>query len=223
VPHGLRIDFPMPPSPDKIWFISSLVFAMLCPVNRQAAGSGDVSQNGMVGGQLDALTTQSLPETGGASPTSMEGPYLLVPLSYLSNYKLHYTFPDPTAPELKLPGRQTIARVNNQIPEPIRNLNGKKVAIKGFMIPIEIHGQTPTLLVITHSATGCCFGVTPRMNGWIYISTTKKTQNKANAEQSYLPVTVYGTLQVGLHVEEDETVSLYRIEAEKILQPDTRS
>lgn len=207
----------------KILVIGVCGFTILGWQGQPPAAWAGVDQNAMIGGQLDAMTSNPLPESSEVKPSVMDGAYLVVSLSYLSNYKLHYTYPDSTQQDLSLPGEATIARVNRLIPEAIRSLDGKKVEVKGFLIPVELQGQKPTTFVITHSPTGCCFGVAPRMNGWIYISTTAKTKNQANADEPYRPVTVYGTLHIGLHVHEDQTVTLYRIDAEKVIQSEPSS
>jgi hypothetical protein len=196
-----------------------LASLILCPgKSPRAEDSQGPSQNSMVSGELNALSSNTSLPSDTSLPTKKEGDYLVVPLNYLSNYTFHYLYPDPKTGNEKLPDTETIARVNQMIPEAIRALDGQKIVTKGFMIPIAVNEQTPTTLVITHNASGCCFGVAPKMNGWIYIQTNKKTKNQANVDEPYIPVSIYGTLKVGLQIVDGETVILYGMAADKITQ-----
>lgn len=81
----------------------------------------------------------------------------------------------------------------DQIPEAVKALNGKKIAIRGFMIPYRLSGESVVEFILLRNQGLCCFGVTPRMNEWIHVA---MAPGKAAPYSMDVPITAFGTLEV---------------------------
>lgn len=97
----------------------------------------------------------------------------------------------------------------DQIPQPIKDLNTKKIALQGFMVPIDLKNGKSTKFLLVKDQSLCCFGRMPRMNEW--VSVHMKPGKAARVIQDQ-PVTVFGTLSVGEIIESGEVQSIYRID-----------
>jgi hypothetical protein len=100
------------------------------------------------------------------------------------------------------------------LPNFIKDLNGKKVAVTGFVIPMDTDdtGQYATAIVIVRSQMTCCFGVIPKLNEWVMVTMPKGKRVKVVMD---VPTTVYGTIDVGEKYDETKGWSLYRMLADK--------
>ena len=150
-----------------------------------------------------------------------DGEFLTLTFDTLGSY--YYEIPnlDESAPATgpKMLGSED-AKANktqkDQIPAPIHALNGKKVSIQGFMIPIKLEkGATKEFLIVKDQSV-CCWGRVPRMNEWVSVRMTKDQTTKFIPDQ---PVTVFGTLQVGEEIVKGEVMSIYRLDADDVAGP----
>ncbi|MGD0566157.1 MAG: DUF3299 domain-containing protein [Candidatus Goldiibacteriota bacterium] len=100
------------------------------------------------------------------------------------------------------------------IPDFITVLNGTKIAITGFLIPVDTDetGEFATVFVIVRSQMTCCYGVVPKLNEWVMVTMEK---NKRIRAVSDVPTTVFGTIDVGEKYEDMKGWTLYRMTAEK--------
>ena len=57
----------------------------------------------------------------------------------------------------------------DQIPQPIKDLNTKKIALQGFMVPIDLKNGKSTKFLLVKDQSLCCFGRMPRMNEWVSV------------------------------------------------------
>jgi hypothetical protein len=111
---------------------------------------------------------------------------------------------------------QDKSKMKDQIPQPIKELNGKKVAVQGFMMPIKQEkGGVRTFLLVRDQSI-CCFGRTPRMNEWVSVKMNGDKTARFIGDQ---PVTVFGVLQVGEHIEKGVVLSVYRLDADDVAGP----
>src|SRR5207237_9617512 len=122
----------------------------------------------------------------------------------LSSY--YYEIPTLDDPALKAPPK-------DQIPEPIKTLNGKKVAIQGFMVPTDLKNGKTTKFLLVKDQSLCCFGRMPRMNEWVSV---KMKPGKAARVIQDQPVTVFGNIEVGEDIDKDEVLSIYRVDSEDV-------
>lgn len=128
--------------------------------------------------------------------------YLRVPFYMLAGFKYESSEPNQASEEKP-----------HKIPATVRALSGKKVAIDGFMMPVEMEGEGVKTFVLIGNQLACCFGVAPKVNEWIYVEFTG--QRRAEYARD-TPLTVYGSLEVteeaGLYIE-----SLYRLKADDVI------
>jgi len=105
----------------------------------------------------------------------------------------------------------------DQIPQSIKKLDGRKVVIKGFMIPLKTEEEHVTEFVLLRNQGACCFGVVPRINEWIHV---RMAPNRKAPYALDIPLTVFGTLEVGEVYDDDGILmSLYRMEADRVVEP----
>lgn len=105
-----------------------------------------------------------------------------------------------------------LAAVNAQIPELIRQLDGKKVAVSGYMLPMKMEGALTTEFLLVANSMLCCYGVIPPMNQW---ATVKMTRRGVTAQQD-VPIQVFGTLRVQTRIENGALSAIYHLDAERV-------
>jgi hypothetical protein len=116
-----------------------------------------------------------------------------------------------------------------QIPASVRDLDGRKVAIRGFMVPYRNEGEVVTEFILLRNQGLCCFGIVPRMNEWIHVR-MKPGEGAPYAVD--IPITVFGALEVGEMCEKGllgpdqpyakalgALMSVYRMEGTAVLAP----
>lgn len=94
------------------------------------------------------------------------------------------------------------------IPEHVRRLDGKKTAIKGFMLPMKLQNGLATELLLMRDQSMCCFGVMPEINEWVNVKMAGRGVKPVQDQ----PVTIFGTMQVGEIYEHGYLVSIYSLE-----------
>jgi hypothetical protein len=113
-----------------------------------------------------------------------------------------YDLPDPLEQSSKLN--------LNQVPARVKNLNGKKVSVRGFMLPLDIQPDGVSLFMLNASFDMCYFGAPVRMNEWILV----RMKPGKKATFSHLAFRVSGVLEVGEEVKNGRVQSLYRMQAD---------
>jgi hypothetical protein len=97
------------------------------------------------------------------------------------------------------------------MPKDIRKLDGKRVVMAGFMLPIyEVENIKSFYLV--KSLWSCCYGIPPDVNGLVHVVVKKK----GGVNYQYDPIFIVGTFKVKEIKDEDYTVCLYEIVADDI-------
>lgn len=99
---------------------------------------------------------------------------------------------------------------DRQIPEPIRKLHKKKVAIAGYMIPIDFRKGGTNEFILVKIVPSCFFCQQPFPNEWIDV---KVKDGKRVPYEGDNPITVAGVIEVGAKYEKDVFLNLYRMEA----------
>jgi hypothetical protein len=122
-----------------------------------------------------------------------------VSFSTLSNFE--YELPDPLDPAAKLDP--------NQVPPQIKALNGRQVAIRGFMLPLDLDQEGVREFMLNGSLDMCYFGAPVRMNEWVLV----KMVGPKKARFTHMAVLVSGKLEVGEEVKNGRVLSLYRLTA----------
>jgi hypothetical protein len=126
--------------------------------------------------------------------------YQDIAFTVLSGFE--YELPDPLDP------RTTFNP--NQVPAKVKALNGRKVSVRGFMLPFDVQPDGVSQFMLNASLDMCYFGAPVRMNDWIMV--TMKPGKKA--QFSHLAYQVSGVLEVGEQLKNGRVQSLYRITAD---------
>lgn len=100
-----------------------------------------------------------------------------------------------------------------QIPDYVRELDGKKISITGFMLPTKFKDGKVTEFLLMKDQSGCCFGAMPRINEWIIVKMT----NGGVPPLMDMPLTFLGKLKVGEVFEEGYLAGIYQLDGEKLL------
>ena len=137
-------------------------------------------------------------------PPPVKGVWLTLSWEKLGSYVYEFPEIDEDTP------------LKDQIPASIKKLDGRKVALAGFMMPVEMEGEEITEFLLVKSQLFCCFGQIPRMNEWIHV---KMLPGKSAPFVADVPMTIFGTLEVGEVVEDGIVMSIYRIACEDVNEP----
>jgi hypothetical protein len=100
------------------------------------------------------------------------------------------------------------------IPTEVKALDGKKVVIRGFMLPLRVEGDKATEFLILRSQTTCCFGVAPKINEFVNVKTVGKEGLTASMDA---PLNIEGTLHVGTTRDNGYIIEIYKLDAEKLV------
>ncbi len=104
----------------------------------------------------------------------------------------------------------------DQIPEEIKALNNQKVAVQGYMMPTSMEKDKTKSFMLIVNQMACCYGLSPMLNGWIFV--TMEEGRNTNFIMD-VPVSVSGVLEVGEKVEEDGSITLYRMKGHRVDVP----
>ena len=96
------------------------------------------------------------------------------------------------------------------IPAEIRKLDGRKVAIEGYMIPIDFEKGKVRTFLLSRSMMGCCYADSPGITDVIKV---QRADGKTMSFEQMVRVT--GSLEVGEEKDADGYLeSVYRIKAD---------
>ena len=141
--------------------------------------------------------------------TTKTGDYAEVGFDRLSNY----AFEIPDGLQTNSSGAAT--KSSAQIPAEVKAFDQKKVALKGFMLPLKVADGVVTELLLMKDQSMCCYGAVPRINDWVSVK-MKKGGVKSIMDQ---PVTIYGKLHVGEMLENGYLVGIYELDGDKMDEP----
>ena len=119
-----------------------------------------------------------------------------------------YTF---TPPPFDPAATAKPATGEEQIPAAIKALNGKKVAITGFMVPVKVEQGLVTELLLMRNTIACCYGGVPNLNEWVVVKMRHGVQPVMD-----VPIPFYGELKVGALVENGYLTGLYQLDGAKM-------
>lgn len=147
-----------------------------------------------------------------------------VPASEINALKREYTFirfsqlttsMTPPAPPRHDLGNAPKPKSATQslIPADARAWNGRKVSIRGYVVPVDVDRSGIREFVLSASVDSCHFGVLGGPDEWIYVAMAEGTRIPTTGVS---PVTVFGVLDVGEDVQGGIVNSLYRMRGERI-------
>lgn len=149
------------------------------------------------------------PAVAASSSTSTTDEYLTVGFDKLAGF--NYDMPDETTVNTNALAKPS----KEQIPQDVKVLDHKKVALKGFMLPLKVEGGLITELLIMRDQSMCCYGTVPKITEWVSVKMVGKGV-KPIMDQA---VTLYGSLKVGEMYENGYLVGIYQLDGEKMDGP----
>jgi hypothetical protein len=118
-------------------------------------------------------------------------------------------------PDMTESNHVSVADSEKQIPAAIKQLDGKTVRVRGFMMPVkELQGKT-TEFLITRSQPSCCFSGATEITEFV----TVKAPGKGFDTMMDDAVSVEGKLHVGAVTDSGYIVGLYVLDADKLIPP----
>ena len=176
------------------------------PITRNTAPPA-TSSNAPAGNVATATDPQ--PETRNAEPD-----FAIAGFDILSGYNIEIS------DELLGPVTNDLAAVSAKtealIPPKVKALDKKRVALKGFMLPLKVEGGLVTEMLVMKDQSMCCYGTVPKIHEWVSIKMTEKGV-KPLMDQ---PVTLFGKLHVGEMRENGYLTGIYRMDGEKMAAPE---
>ena len=193
-------------------------------------------QNGEVGSGLVVSQVKALGSSNFVSPAKEEGiepveqpkagkppapPIELVPLGKIGEYTVvgfdrlasfAYEVPDDPITEPK--AKAIIEK--NVIPKTVRVFDKKKVALKGYMLPLKVEDGKITELLILRDQSMCCYGAVPKINERVSV---RMPEGKGVKPIMDVPITIFGTLKVGEVLENGYLVGIYEMDGDRLGGP----
>ena len=126
----------------------------------------------------------------------------------LAGYKYEYPYEEPKGKPWELQ-----EQFEKRVPSHIRKLNGVKVSLKGFMLPVETKKDKVTKFLLMADQSSCCFGKIPEPNEWVVVDMTSKEGGPILMDQL---VEVGGKIEVEEKWEEGFFVGIFHIAAESL-------
>lgn len=135
--------------------------------------------------------------------------YLQIGFDKLSAYSIHVDWlMNPTN------SRFDSLKVTGRIPDDIRSMGEKSVAVQGFVMPLkQENGQADFFLMKNQS--WCCFGKPLAINEVVEV----RMPARDFIPVMDVPLTVYGTLHVGEKLGDGRILSIYRMDGKKMERP----
>jgi hypothetical protein len=103
----------------------------------------------------------------------------------------------------------------SRIPDDVKALNGKKVSLNGFMMPIDQAPEGSREFVLNGNFDMCGFGGPVSINQWVVV----KYMGSGRVPYTHLPMTVFGELEVGEEHRDGQLFSIYRMKAKAASTP----
>lgn len=123
-------------------------------------------------------------------------------------------FPDvgSTNAASPLPAEARWPELRKQIPEDVLALDGRKVALAGFILPLALQDGRTTRFLLLRSQSACCFGLMPRVNELVVVNVAAPGVRP----RPDTPFVVGGRFQVKWVGLDGQLISLYQMEADKV-------
>ena len=158
---------------------------------------------------VNEKTNQALePGTVQGAPSETET-YQLLTFNMLTSYP----FREPNWAKMEDPAYIASLKLDEQISPQIQAMNGKKVEIQGFMLPLDMPEGNLRTFMLLKDQMACCYGNIPRLNEWVYVRVPEK--KKVSIHQDVL-ITLLGTLRVGAKFEREVLTGIYHLELDQI-------
>jgi len=173
----------------------------------------------LVGSHVGGESTNPVQQPKAGKPPAP--PIELVPLGKIGEYTVvgfdrlasfAYEVPDDPITEPK--AKAIIDK--NVIPKTVRVFDKKKVALKGYMLPLKVEDGKITELLILRDQSMCCYGAVPKINEWVSV---RMPEGKGVKPVMDVPITIFGTLKVGEVLENGYLVGIYEMDGDRLGGP----
>jgi hypothetical protein len=102
--------------------------------------------------------------------------------------------------------------VRKQIPADVLSLDGRKVALAGFVLPLALQEGRTTRFLLLRTQSACCFGLMPRVNEIVVVDVPLPgVQPRPDT-----PFVVAGVFRLKWIGEGDQLTAIYQMDGEKI-------
>ncbi len=173
-------------------------------------GTVDIPQSGDgTGAQPTPTAAAPVPKRRGGQNADQKDGYQLLTFDTLISYPIK----EPNWAKMTDPVYISSLNLDAQIAPALQAMNGKKVEIQGFMLPLDMSDGNLQTFMLLKDQMACCFGNIPRLNEWVYVRVPKKKQ--INVHQDVL-VTLFGTLHVGAKFEQEILTGIYHLDLDRI-------
>ena len=109
----------------------------------------------------------------------------------------------------------TKMEVKQQVPDAIKSLNEKSVAITGFILPVHTENGLTTDFLLLRNQSACCYGVMPKINEWVVV----RSAGKGVKAVMDVPMTVAGTFHIAEHRENGVLTAIYQLDCDQLIPP----
>lgn len=153
-------------------------------------------------------TAVSWARAGDASAAAADASgYAKAGFDVLASYTFVPAELDPAAP----PGTPPPSG-EKQIPSRVKELDGKKVVVSGYMLPTKVEKGLVREFLLVSSPMLCCYGQTPQVNEFVVV----KMGGAGVKPVMDTPVQFFGKLVVKEMYEEGFLTNIYSLEGEKM-------
>jgi hypothetical protein len=128
------------------------------------------------------------------------------PISFIELARFIVKVPEPGAP-----ASTSWNAVREQIPPEVLALDGKKIALAGFTLPITLVNGRATEFLLLRTQAACCFGMVPRINEIVIV----KMAPPGLAPELDVPMVVGGVLQLKWIGEAGQLSAIYELHADR--------
>lgn len=98
-------------------------------------------------------------------------------------------------------------------PAEVKALDGQLLELRGYMVPLEVEGETILSFVLVRDQMMCCFGKMPSLNEWVFV---KMSRGSSLEEMTDKPIVVSGRFHASEQREDGVIVSIYQMEADRV-------
>lgn len=111
------------------------------------------------------------------------------------------------------PAEIEAARKQDKVPDWIKLYDGKRVALTGYMMPLQLENGRSKKFVMMKDITTCCYGAVPNMNDYVVVA----MKGEGVTAVSDVPVVLIGTFKVEEKYEGGYVTALFQMDGEKFL------
>jgi hypothetical protein len=107
--------------------------------------------------------------------------------------------------------------LKQQVPRDVLDLDGKQVAITGFMLPLSLENGRTKQFLLLRTQSACCFGMVPRVNELILVG---MSSGDGVVPKPDTPIIVGGKLRLKWVGGGGQLTTIYEIEGDRVERVD---